>query len=374
MQSCCHLQIDLNIIKDNYQQLRQLTNAEVAAVVKADSYGLGATKVAKTLQQEGCKHFFVAQVKEAIDLRLAIKTRPIYVLNGIAAGEEEYFYQYNLTPIINHLGQLAVWQQFAKLVNKKLPAILHADTGLHRYAMMEEELLKLISDREHLASHIQFKFLMSHLACSDDDDPYNHFQLKNFLEYQLMLGSMPGTFANSAGIFLGPNYHFDLVRPGAALYGLQLNEKMLSLKNPIKLTSKILQIKELPAGSKLGYNLTFQAEQPTKIATIPVGYADGMLRSLSNNGACYIHGHKAAVVGRVSMDLINLDVSNVPETLLYPGQEVELLGPHQTPNDLAKAADTSGYEILTSLSNRYERIYHAAVRIKKVDKENYKVA
>lgn len=348
--------IDKNIIRSNYNKIKELTNSAIGAVVKADAYGLGATKISEIFYEENCRDFFVANLEEGVVIRSLFSDANIYVLNGSDVLDCKFFQEYRLTPVINFLDQLDIWLNYFKEFSPNAPIILHFDSGMNRYGIREEELQKILNIIKEKNANV--KMIMSHLASSEEvDNEYNLIQLNNFKN---ILKYFPGTkasFSNSAGIFLGPEYHFDLLRPGAALYGLCLNERMNVLKSPLKLFSPIVQLKILKKGEKLGYNGTYEAICDTKIATLPLGYADGIPRSLSNKGVFYIEGYPAKIVGRVSMDYINIDVSNVPEKFLFLGKMVEILGDNQTPDILAEQIDTVGYEILTCLGKRYERKY-----------------
>lgn len=360
------LEINTNIIKDNYSILKQLSTSEVAAAVKANAYGLGATEIVEILITSGCSKFFVATLDEALSLRKNYKNISIYVLSGLAKGDEHYFFEENLIPILNSVNQIEIINNFAKSKNTRINAILHLDSGMNRLGIPSYEA-GYLCDKIDILSNINLDFVMSHLAASETDTSYNLSQLDKFLTLKKQLSialstnnnkiQLKGSIANSAGILLGEEYHLDLVRPGAAIYGLNLNNKMSVFRNPIRLFSKLIQVKNLCAGDSLGYNLTYQLPEDSVIGTIPVGYADGLFRSLSNIGACYINGYEAKIIGRISMDLINLDLKNIPPELRKEGQEVDIICKHQTPDMLAQNAGTIGYEILTSLGNRYKRRY-----------------
>ncbi len=360
------LEINTNIIKDNYSILKQLSTSEVAGVVKANAYGLGATEIAEILISSGCSKFFVATLEEGIKLRKCHHDIEIYVLSGIFKGEEGYFLEANLVPVANSLHQVEIINNFSKSRNSKMNAILHIDSGMNRLGIPTYEATYLCKKIDIL-SNININFIMSHLSSSEEDNEHNMLQLATFLDLKNQLSdslsekskktSLKASIANSAGILLGKDYHLDLVRPGAAIYGLNLNSKMSVFRNPIRLFSRLIQVKNLGVGESIGYNLTCKLEKDAIIGTIPVGYADGIFRSLSNIGSCYINGYEAKILGRVSMDLINLDLSNIPEQFRKEGQEVDILCSSQTPDMLAKQAGTIGYEILTSLGERYKKIY-----------------
>ncbi len=348
------LYININAICQNYQYLKTITKAEIAAVIKADSYGLGAIDIAPTLEKEKCTDFFVSWLEEGIALRKHIKGK-IYVLHGVLPNEAALFIENDLIPVLNHLGQAEIWAFSAKNQYKELSCILHIDTGMHRLGMPEYEISQFVSK---YSNSLHIEYIMSHLSCGEDiNNTYNKEQLIKFEKLTKVLPQTKRSFANSSGIFLGKDYHFDLVRPGAALYGINPTLGSNMMKSVIELKSPIIQIQEVSKNSYVGYGATYQSNNPTKIATIPIGYADGYFRILSNNAFVYIAGIKAPVIGRVSMDLITIDVSNIPEHLLFIGQDVEIMGTNITIDMIAASANTNPYEVLTSLRNRYHRIY-----------------
>ncbi len=357
MNSNSVLEIDLNIIRDNYLSLKELVRSEVSAAVKANAYGLGATQITKTLKNAGCNKFFVATLVEALEIRKLFDDITIYVLSGIFHGQEEYFLANNLIPVLNNLEQIQLFNDLCIARAKKHKAIIHIDTGMNRLGFTEKEV-RILQESQELYSAMSLQYIMSHLACSEEaENDFNRYQLTKFIELKQGFGDIKASLANSGGIVLGMDYHFDLVRPGAGIYGLQLNNEMSFLRNPVRLFSKLIQVKEVAEGQKIGYNLTHGFEKTAIVGTICVGYADGLSRLLSNKGLCFINGFAVPIVGRISMDLINLDLSNIPAIHRKIGQEVDIICKHQTPDMLATKAGTIGYEVLTSLGNRYERKY-----------------
>lgn len=354
------LSIDLDAVCDNWRTLRKrLHKAECAAVVKADAYGLGAQKVAPALYRAGCRSFFVAHLNEALALRQALpEAATVYVLHGAHPGAEAEFVAHRLVPVLNSLPQLAAWQKLGVMHGKALPAILQIDTGMARLGLAADELEQVAAVPAVLQG-IDLKFVISHLACAEErDNPANGEQLARFRAALARLPKARASLANSSGIFLGGDYHFDLVRPGAALYGVA---PVAGEKNPlrpvIRLQGKILQIRSIAAGSGVGYNHRWRAATAARIATVAVGYADGYLRSLSNRGFVHVDGVPLPIVGNVSMDTITVDVSALPEACLGEGTLVDLVDPEQGVDAVAARAGTIGYEILTSLGNRYARRY-----------------
>lgn len=359
--SLCTLEINLATIKANYQLLQNICKTtKVGAAVKADGYGLGAVEISKALQEENCKHFFVASSKEGINLRKTIgKEVNILVLNGVFENDALDLIEYNLMPVLNNLDQIEIWQKFSNIKQNILPCYLHFNTGINRFGLTHDEINQLINNSD-LLKGLNVKYIISHLSASEDNNnPYNLEQLNKFKTYLQYFPKVKASFANSGGIFLGQDYHFDLARPGAALYGLNPlgNSKANPMQNPVTLKAPIIHLQHLTLGSHIGYNMSFTTKRNSVIATLPLGYADGFNRNFSNQGEVFIKGHKALVIGRVSMDLINIDVTDLPSSDIFLGQEVEIIGNNCTPDKIASIIDTIGYEILTSLGNRYKRVY-----------------
>jgi alanine racemase len=360
------LTIDLAAIAENYKLLaEQVAPAVCGAAVKADAYGLGAAIVAPVLHRAGCEHFFVATLDEALALRPILPTSTIYILNGLPAGATRAIAAERLIPVLGTLGQIEEWGSYCR-ENLPFPAALMIDSGMSRLGLSEGDMMRLAADPALLAG-IPVVHAMSHLACSDDEK--NPLNVKQLTLFQALVEGFPWPegvqptlgMAASSGCFLGTDYHFDLVRPGAALYGL---EPMIGHPNPMRpvvaLEGKILQIRDVDLGMTVGYGATHQFRGRSRLAVIGVGYADGMFRSLGNRGAVFVAGERAPIVGRISMDLMTADIGHLPLSAARVGDPVEIIGPHQSVDDLARDAGTIGYEILTALGNRYLRRYHAA--------------
>lgn len=353
------LTIDLDAIVANYRTLQaQLAGGVACAgVVKADAYGLGARYVVPALAAAGCREFFVAHLGEAAALRdVVARDATLYVLNGILAGEEPEYLAAGYVPVLNDLEQVERWSAAARAAGRRLPAILHIDTGMSRLGLPAGERQILVADPSRLAP-LDIRYLMSHLASSDEPrEPLNLWQVSEFRAVRAALPPLRASLANSSGIYLGPEYHFDLVRPGCALYGINpLPGQPNPMKPVARLDGKILQIHEVDPPRTVGYGATHRVVGRTRIATVAAGYADGWPRSLSNRGSAYAGDIRVPIIGRVSMDLTTLDVTPVPR--LRPGDTVELMGPHLSVDDVAEAAGTIGYEILTRLGRRYQRVY-----------------
>lgn len=348
------LTVDLDAVAENWRLLaaRVAPHAACAAMVKADAYGLGAARVGPALAKAGANTFFVAHLDEGIALRAAID-REIGILEGPRPGTEGEHRARRLTPVLNSLEQIERWR-----ASGGGRAILHLDTGMSRLGLSDSEIEVLAAEPDRLAG-IPLAWIMTHLVSGEvQQDPDNETQLARFRAARAKLPPCPGSLANSAGIFLGPAYHFDLVRPGAALYGLAPVEGAPNpMRTTVRLEAEILQVREIPDGRTVGYNGQWRAGRPTRIATVGVGYADGYLRSLTNRGRGYIAGRPVPLVGRVSMDLVTFDVSDLPEPATRPGTPVTLMGPELPPDALGQLAGTNGYQMLTGLSRRYRRRY-----------------
>lgn len=354
------LAIDLDAICDNWRLLKaRLAGAGCAAVVKADAYGLGAAQVAPALHRAGCREFFVAHLDEAIALRPALPADAIlYVLNGAPPGAEAEFVDHGVVPVLNSLPQVAAWRALAERLDRRLPAALQVDTGMARLGLDSEELERVARDAEALRG-VDVKLVMSHLASAEDaSNPVNRAQLQRFANARRRLPPARASLANSSGIFLGSDYHFDLARPGAALYGVA---PVAGAPNPmrpvIRLQGKVIQTRTIEVGESVGYGHTWTAARRSRIATIAVGYADGYLRSLSNRGHASFEGVRLPLVGNVSMDTTLIDVSDVADGRIREGTLIDLIGDDPGVDALARRAGTIGYEILTSLGHRYARAY-----------------
>ena len=347
--SAAWLTVDLGAIVANWKKIGGLlSSGQAAAVVKADGYGLGAVPVAKALQSAGCRRFFVATLDEGIALRAALPDPEILVMNGLLRGAEEIYPQHRLIPTLNSRDQVARWR------HTRLPAALQIDSGLSRLGVALWEAAEIAKDPD-----LDLILVMSHLACADEPaHPLNSQQLEVFRAARELFPGIEGSIAASSGIFLGREFHQDWVRPGAALYGINPNPELANpMAQVVRLQAKILQLREIDAGISVGYGATHCASRPMRLATIGVGYADGLFRALSNRGHGHIGDKLVPLVGRVSMDLSVFDVTAIEERALGPDAVIDLIGPHSTIDQLAQKAGTIGYEILTALGPRLQRNY-----------------
>lgn len=359
------LTINLAALRANWDALNRASGAaECAGVIKADAYGLGIDEIARALAAEGCSTFFVATLTEARIVRSAHPAARIFVLDGLLPGAAAYYTGFDLCPCLSSLEEVREWAAWCDASGRRLRAALHIDTGMHRLGLPPDEVEQLAGPERGLFDKFELALVMSHLACADvPGHPMNRQQLGLFQERRAKLPPAPASLANSGGVFLGPEFHFDLVRPGIALYGGRALEGQ---PNPmhwvVRLQARILQIRHVLVGEPIGYGATFQAARDSRVATLACGYADGFLRALSSpTGLPGPVGHIAdqpvPVVGRVSMDLITVDVTDVPEKVARRGAWVEVLGARTTIDDLTDRAGTIGYELLTRLGRRVHRIY-----------------
>jgi alanine racemase len=358
------LTIDLDALVANYRRLRELASpAECAAVVKADAYGLGLAQAAPSLARAGCKTFFVATLGEAKALRALLPGATIYVFAGLMPGTAEFLHQHDLRPVLNSAEEIREWASFSASKGEKLPCAVHIDSGMNRLGLSEQDV-DAMAGAGDLWSAIKLALVMSHLACADEPKhPKSEAQLKAFDRLRARLPKALASLANSAGILLGPAYAYDLVRPGIALYGGKPHRQGNNPFQPVvHLKGRILQVRNVAAGETVGYGATRTLKHASRIAIVSVGYADGLFRSLSTKDgeeglAVYIGAHAAPILGRVSMDLITVDVTLVPENLSRRGEWVELIGPNVPAQELAARAGTIDYEVLTNLGRRAYRRY-----------------
>lgn len=349
------LNIDLGALARNYARMvRIAAPAGVAGVVKANAYGLGIEHVAPVLRRAGCDHFFVAMLTEALDLRRVLGDDPaIVVLNGLAPGAERLALGAGVVPVLNCLDQAIAWAELAGSEGRRLPAIVQVDTGMTRLGFAFDEAAELRS-RPQVLESLDIRHLMTHLASADDPHSLqSRQQIEMLKQFATGFPGVPLCIGNSHGIGLGPDYHGALVRPGIALYGASAPQ----VEPVVSLSVRVVQNRSVPAGVKVGYNATFVTQRPMTLATIAAGYADGLPRSLSGRGAVYLDGRRLPIVGRVSMDSTIIDVSDLPEGRTSPGTLVQVIGPDQTIDAVARDAGTISYEVLTSLGSRYWRDY-----------------
>ncbi|MFZ5668541.1 MAG: alanine racemase [Pseudomonadota bacterium] len=339
--TAARLTIDLDALAANYRLIRETAGVEAAPAIKADGYGLGAAPVALRLWREGARAFHIARLAEGEALRAALGERPavIYLLDGPTPGDLDRIRAARLTPVINSLEQAAAWDE---------PAAVHVDTGLNRLGLALDEA-------RGLAGRPRTTLVMSHLACAGQPDhPMNARQLERFQAVRALFPGVPASLASSGGVFLGRAYAFDQVRPGISLFGGGPHDGPdPRIAAVATLEAPILQVRRVTAGEGIGYGAAFTAQAPLAAAVIAAGYADGVLRASHPRGGAWFAGARRRFLGRISMDLIAVDVTGCAEA--RPGAMVELIGPNLLVDEAAAAAGASSYEILTRLSVRAER-------------------
>ena len=357
------LTVDLSALRRNWVALDKVSRgALTGAVVKADAYGTGIVPASRALHQAGARFFFVATPDEAIAVRAALpEDTHIFVLDGLFPGAAPLYVGERLMPILCSIPMLEEWLETCLQRNEALPAALHFDTGINRlgFRLSEASIVKRLIDKVGYAPQM----IMSHLACADQPGhEKNRTQLALFSSVLAQFPGIPASLANSAALMGAREMHFQMVRPGIALFG---GRAVAGRRNPmsrvVSLEAPILQIKEARTGETVGYGATQTVGRDSRLAVVAIGYADGFFRALSSSNnrpgsKVAIGGHFAPVVGRVSMDMIGVDVTDLPEPPM-PGDMVEILGPHISVDDHADVAGTIGYEVLTSLKGRYSRGY-----------------
>jgi len=353
------LTIDLAAIVANWRDLCAAhAGRPTAAVLKADAYGTGAARVAPALHQAGCRHFFTAHLAEALALRPLLPGAMLAPLNGLLPGEEAACRDAGIDPVLSSLDEVRRWGAFARRTGRALPALLHVDTGMARRGLDAEEAAALARDPA-LLDGIALRYVMTHLSAAEvPDDPANAAQIARFAEICARLPPVPRSLANSSGLFLGPAARSDLARPGAALYGINPTpERPNPMRPVVRLQAQVLQVRPVAPGEGVGYNATWRATRPSRIAVLGVGYADGWPRALTNRGIACRDGIPVPLVGRVSMDLTTYDVTDRPE--IGAGTWLDLIGPGCDAEAVAARAGTNAYEILTGLGPRYARTWLA---------------
>ncbi len=361
------LTIDLDAIAANWSILAsRAVPAECAAVVKADAYGCGLPAVTRRLAAAGCKTFFVATLDEARLARKAAPQATIYVLDGFFSNCGDAFAELDCRPVIGDLGELAEWDAFRRTSGWRGPAAIQIDTGMNRLGLTIPEAQGLIP--LVLKGNGDICLVMSHLASAEDlRQPSNARQLEAFREIAAQFTGVPASLANSSGIFLGPQFLFDMVRPGAALYGINPTpEADTPMHSVVHLKARVAQIRSVQKGASVGYGGLWTARRPTKLAIVAAGYADGYFRAGSGidgmrSAEAMVAGQRCPIAGRISMDMMAIDITDVPPGALRRGQFVTLIGDGITVDELAHHFGTIGYEVLTSLGHRYARVYKGEV-------------
>ena len=358
------LTIDLVALKDNWRLLSaRAGEAECGAAVKGNAYGLGIAPVAKALWEAGCRSYFVARPKEGEELRAILPQATIYVLDGLFAGQAEFYAKLNLCPALISIEEAREWAGFGRVYGRKLPCALHVDTGINRLGFSMSEFDALLADN-FLMEGLNVSLLMSHLACADDPPhSLNTRQRDAFASVRARLPGIPASLANSSGIFLGGGFTHDLVRPGIALYG---GNPTPGLPNPMRavahLEGTVMQVRHVKPGETVGYGGTWEAKRPTRIAVLGAGYKDGVPRALSSKedtgpAQVFLNGRRCPIIGRISMDMMAVDITELTPHSVVRGTRAEILGSNILIDEAAAWAGTISYELLTRLGSRYARLY-----------------
>lgn len=357
------LTIDLDAIVANWRKLEsQGVPADCSAVVKANAYGCGTEPVVRALAAAGCKTFFVATLDEARAARAASKSAIIYVLSGCFQNCGDTFAELNCQPVLGDLNELAEWDVFCRRSGWSGGAAIHIDTGMNRLGLTPQDAHGIVP-RIHAGDH-GITLVMSHLACAENPQhPLNARQLTTFREIAQQFTGVPASLANSSGSFLGPQFQFDLLRPGAALYGVNPTPEADNPMRPVvDLKTRIIQVRDVERGDTVGYGATWTARRPTRLAIVSTGYADGYFRAAGSTDGTrsadvIVAGKRCPIAGRISMDLIAIDITDLPDKAVRRGHLVTLLGDGISVDELGHHFGTIGYEVLTSLGRRYARVY-----------------
>lgn len=356
------LNIHLDKIQENYKIIKKQThsNCEIAAVIKANAYGFGQEYVVNALYKIGCRKFCVAVIEEALQITTQYDDITVYIMHGVHSRETALIaVAKGFVPVLNTLEQIYIWNEVARMQNLQLPALLQIDTGMGRFGLSEKQIDKVVNEPQ-IMSHIKVEYIMSHMSCAEQPHhPLTQNQLALLKKYLSLFPQTKVTFANSAGIFLGEKFQFDMVRPGCALYGINPTS---NYENPmhsvVELYGHIAQKNVIEREQFIGYRAQYRVQKDDKVIVVECGYADGYMRSLSNKGICYANGYFMPVAGIISMDVVMIDASILPEEVFQSITHVELLGEHITIDDVAKHANTISYEILTTrFGNRCKRYY-----------------
>jgi alanine racemase len=357
------LTIDLDAVVANWRKLEKAAvPAECGAVIKANAYGCGIEPVARALAQAGCKTFFVATTDEARIARAAAPTAAIYTLNGFFQNTGDLYAKIDCKPVIGDLNELAEWDVFCRRTGWSGGAAIHIDTGMNRLGLTIEEAQAIIP-RVHAGDH-GITLVMSHLVSAELlNNPVNARQLGAFRQIASEFAGVPASLSNSSGVYLGGAFQFDMVRPGAALYGINPTPEADNPMQPVvELKARIVQTRSIDRGETVGYGGTWTARRPTRLAVVAAGYADGYFRAASANDGTrgaevVVAGARCPIAGRISMDLMAVDITDLPPNAARRGHMATLIGEGITVDELAHHFGTIGYEVLTSLGSRYARIY-----------------
>jgi alanine racemase len=361
------LTVDLGALAANWRALAvRAGRSDCAAVVKGDGYGIGLEAATRTLAAAGCRTFFAATVAEGLRAKAVVPEAAVHVLNGFPPGAAGMVADAGLRPVLGSLEEVEDWAALGRARGWPLPAALHVDTGMNRLGLARDVAASVAASAD-LRPHLGLTLLMSHLACADTPDhPLNARQLEAFEAARALFPGVPASLANSAATLALPATHFDLVRPGIAVYGGRAVADVANPMRPVaRLEGRIIKIREAGAGESVGYGAAETLGRPSRLAVVGIGYADGFPRAAGSSDATggaagWLAGHRVPLVGRVSMDLLVYDVTDVPPGSARRGDWIELFGDHVAVDDVAARAGTIGYEVLTHLGSRFARDYTGA--------------
>lgn len=363
LHSRVYARINLDHLAENWRQLDRLSGqADAAAVIKANAYGMGMKAVALALWQAGCRFFFTATTEEAIAVRAVLPEARIGIFDTINPADRAAVLEYRLLPSVSTACCLELLQQWQGETGEKIPALLQVDTGMNRLGASVDTALTLVQS-PGFSEAAAWQLVYSHLSSADEADPQYCLQQKaQFDQIRAYLPDTPASIGATAAIMRGPGFHYQLTRPGIALYGIPLVPSLgPELKPVLSLHARILQIREARPGQTVGYNRTTTLSRPSRLATLAAGYADGVSRQLSNKGQVHLNGWTAPITGRVSMDTTVVDITDWPDDLCQPGDEVDLLHEGYTAEDMAHDAETISHDVLTALGARVARVYAGGI-------------
>lgn len=356
------LVVDTKAIEENYYLVKKASgSSELSWVIKNDAYGLKIEHILPIIQKVDCKNIFVATLLEGIDVKNFYNNKyyaNIYILNPILPNQEQELLDNNLIPVVNTLSQVIAWNNFAKIQDKKLPVLLHIETGINRLGLLREEIMYLYNNTKCL-ENLDIKYIISHFATASINRLETmEAQYNEFFDLIKYLPKSKYSLAASDALFIDKKYHFDLVRPAIVLYGAVIADFNQQIaKDVIYLYSTIQQVKTLSAGEKVGYGHLWEAKKQSKVAVLPLGYGDGIPRTLSGKAQVSISGHLCPIIGCVSMDLITIDITNLPEDLQVEGTIVEIIGSNISLEDFSISTHSLDCDVLNRLTTRYPRLY-----------------
>ena len=356
--------IDLAALTENWRYLKSNFKGKICgATVKANAYGVGIKQVVNALHSAGCQTFFVALPQEGEQVRQFASNAEIYVLNGLLPNQSEFYHNFNLIPVLGDLEEIKEWSNFATNRQTQLPYAIHVDTGINRLGLNSIEFKNLLQESA-FKSNLCPVLVLTHLACADDSqNKMNSQQLEKFASMRTQIPDVPASMCNSAGIFLGPSYHFEVARPGISIYGAEaVSTAKKFIQAVVTLEARILQVRRVKKGEAIGYGSTRVLERNSRIATLSCGYADGYMRLIGSSkkkSHPYVmcDGFHSPLMGRVSMDQIQIDVTDLPEEICHRGKMVELFGKNISIDDVASWAGTIGHELLVNIGSRLHKTY-----------------